>query len=48
VPSSIEKGFKVHNIKYLDAKNVVKRRNEFYELIELEKEEIVHDSQGGF
>jgi hypothetical protein len=44
----MEKGFKVNNIQDLDAKNVVKRWNEFHELIELEKEEIVHYSQGGF
>jgi hypothetical protein len=43
----MEKGFKINNIKNLDAKKVVKRWNEFYEPIELEKETI-HDSQGGF
>jgi hypothetical protein len=44
---SVEKGFKVSDIKDLNTVAVLKRWIEFYKLIEL-KEETTRDSQGNF
>ncbi len=44
MPSSVDKGLKFKGIKDLDAIEVSVKWNEFYELVQLEKEENIQES----